>query len=279
MYTILLTLVSVAYSYPYARAYNEPILRAEYPYYAMNMYNQQQQQGGGMPGMMGLLNQYLPGFFDSPSSIARTMSMFGLQQSDFNDLFEGARKGDYEKIYGKVFDGNSDFPLPMMGGMMNSFMGGMGAPSTGASTTSTNSVNPYLWGLIDLQRAHSPVRPVNNRLMATRQMPGMGMGGMGMGYPNMQEFMGAMNKVFTNPHAMMAMQSILDGSDMADIQEALIEGDVYKLYRKTMGKGFNPMAFTGAASTGTTGTTSSTTSSSSFGGYNPYFWNFWDYYN
>lgn len=279
MYTILLTLVSVAYSYPYARSYNEPILRAEYPFYAMNMYNQQQQQGGGMPGMMGLLNQYLPGFFDSPSSIARTMSMFGLQQSDFNDLFEGARKGDYEKIYGKIFDGNSDFPM-MMGGFMNGMMGGMGAQSTGS--TGSHAMNPYYWGMMDLQRAHSPVRPVNHRLMATRQMP---TGGMGMGYPNMQEFMSSLNQVFTNPQAMMAMQTILDGSDMADIQEAMIEGDVWKLYRKTIGKGFNPMMYThgangGAASTATAGTTPTTPAASSpFGSFSPYFWNFWDMYN
>lgn len=275
MYTILLTLVAVAYSYPYARSYREPVLRAEYPMYGMSMYNQQQQQGGGMPGMMGLLNQYLPGFFDSPTSIARTMSMFGLQQSDFNDLFEGARKGDYEKIYSKVFDGNSDFP--MMGGMMNGLMGGYGAPQGGASTG--GSMNPFYWGLMDLQRAHTPVRPVNHRLMATRQMPMM----QGMGYPNMQEFMTSMNKAFTNPQAMMAMQTILDGSDMADIQEAMLEGDVFKLYRKTVGKGFNPMAFSGtggagygAASTGTTGTTPSAASTSPFGAFSPYLWDLWN---
>lgn len=306
MYTILLTLASVAFSYPYAQygrpvnAYNEPILRNEYPYYAMNMMNQasSQQQGGGMGGMMGLLDAYLPGFFSSPARVGQTMGMFGLDYSDFNDLFEGARKGDYEKVYGKIFDGKSDFPFmpmasQMFGGMGGAGMGGAGATGTGSTAgAGASSFSPYMYGMIDLQKARAPVRPVNTRLSATRGMPypmmGMmgGMGGQGQAGMPMAGFLNAMNDVFQNPQAMSYMQMVLDGSDMADIQEAMTHGDVFKLYRKTMGKGFNPFMFSKQAQGGATGTGSASASAptSPFGGFmpsdgstqNPYFWNFID---
>lgn len=267
MYTIIFTLISVAFSYPYAQygqpsyAYNN-VLRAENPGIAYGMMNQAQQTGpapgfGPMGGMMSMLDAYLPGFFSSPTAVGRTMGMFGLDGSDFNDLREGAMKGDYKKIYGKVFDGNSDFPMMGMMGMGGMGMGGMGMGGASHSQAGAQQSNPwmspFMYGMIDLQRAHAPVNPVNRRLRATRQY-GMGMGGgMGMGMPSMPAFMNAMGNVFQNPQAMSYMSMVLDGSDMADIQEAMGTGDVYKLYRKTMGKGFNPFMFSqqGAAAPAT----------------------------
>jgi len=283
MYTIIFTLISVAFSYPYAQygqpsyAYNN-VLRAENPAIAYGMMNQAAQTGpapgfGPMGGMMSMLDAYLPGMFSSPQAVGRTMGMFGLDGSDFNDLREGAMKGDYKKIYGKVFDGNSDFPMMGMMGMGGMGMGGMGmgggagGAQTGAHTGAQSNpwMSPFMYGMIDLQRAHAPVNPVNRRLRATRQYGmGMGMGGgmgMGMGMPSMPAFMNAMGNVFQNPQAMSYMSMVLDGSDMADIQEAMGTGDVYKLYRKTMGKGFNPFMFQqqGAAAPATAGSAAAAT--------------------
>jgi len=132
-----------------------------------------------------------------------------------------------------------------MGGMGMGGAGAGGAHSAGGAQQSSPWMSPFMYGMIDLQRAHAPVNPVNRRLRATRQYGmGMGMGGgMGMGMPSMPAFMNAMGNVFQNPQAMSYMTMVLDGSDMADIQEAMGTGDVYKLYRKTMGKGFNPFMF------------------------------------
>merc|ERR1719499_2176784 len=132
------------------------------------------------------------------------------------------------------------------GGMgMGGAAGGAGARPGAQPAHQTNPwMSPFMYGMIDLQKAHAPVNPVNRRLSATRQY-GMGMGGMGMGMgmPSMPAFMNAMGNVFQNPQAMSYMSMVLDGSDMADIQEAMGTGDVNKLYRKTMGKGFNPFMF------------------------------------
>jgi len=297
MYTIIFTLISVAFSYPYAQygqpsyAYNN-VLRAENPAIAYGMMNQAAQTGpapgfGPMGGMMSMLDAYLPGMFSSPQAVGRTMGMFGLDGSDFNDLREGAMKGDYKKIYGKVFDGNSDFPMMGMMGPMMGFggmgMGGQtGRPAASQPAHQQNPwMSPFMYGMIDLQKAHAPVNPVNRRLSATRQY-GMGMGGMGMGMgmPSMPAFMNAMGNVFQNPQAMSYMSMVLDGSDMADIQEAMGTGDVYKLYRKTMGKGFNPFMFSqqGAAAPATaSGTASQAASTPTTPSFSPFGMSLWPF--
>merc|ERR1719499_1394381 len=257
---------------------------------------------GGMGGyIMNILNMFAPGIASNPMMAS---AMYGIDGGDWNDLFEGAMKGDFEKITNKIYDGgfDGDFMPFMMGGMGGMFGGGRQQGTTGGASGAQGQAggmfgmggyNPMMMGFYDMLNKPA-VTPVNTRLMAIRQAAEpatdasapaasapahpaspFGMGGMMGPYgANIGAFMGAMNDVFHNPMAMRAMQFTLDSSDMSDIMEAYGKGDVYEIMSKTMGKGFNPFAYAqrkpaagGATGSSTTPATGSTAPSSPFAGF------------
>jgi len=331
MYTIFLTFIAVTFAYPYAAYYpyhksipnyrvrGEPRLRQFYP--GMMMPPTTGAAGaGGAPagGMMGpgsyimrILDMFAPGLASNPMMGSM---MYGIDGGDWNDLIEGAMKGDYEKITNKIYDGgfDGDFMYPMMAGMG---MGGMfGRHAGGAGTagaTGTGSApsfpgfggfgGPMSWAWMDMLNK-APIKPVNARLMRPRQeapvdtppsspvAPTHPFGGMGGFMGGMGGFMGAMNNVWSNPMAMGAMGMTLDSSDMQDIMEAYTKGDVMEIAQKTMGKGFYPQMFQrggaapGATTPGTPGTGPAAGSGGFFGGmpffgsfFNPFMQEFFDF--
>lgn len=333
MYTLLLTFVAVTLAYPYANygqpayyrtgyhkniPYRGPVLRQFYPgMMGMGMGGMGGAGAGGATGaqggspmggmgsyIMSILNMFAPGIAQNPMMAG---AMYGIDGGDWNDLFEGAMKGDFEKITNKIYDGgfDGDFMPFMMGGMGGMF-GGAGrqqGTAGGASGAQAGAggmggfggmgFNPMMMGFYDMLNQPA-VQPVNTRLMAIRQATEAAaeasapaasapaahagpFGGMGMMAPG--AFMGAMNDVFRNPAAMNAMRFTLDSSDMSDIMEAYGKGDVYEIMSKTMGKGFNPYMFqrkpaaagTTGTGTGTTTGTGSTAPVNPFGGFFPNF--------
>jgi len=303
MYSILLTFVAVTFAYPYANygqfpAYSsyyqtvpnyrvrgqEPVLRNNFPFPMMMGMGgmggmggapgsggqggaRGGAPGGGMGGMFGpggyimqILNMFAPGIAQNPMMGSM---MYGIDGGDWNDLFEGAMKGDFEKITNKLYDGgfDGDMMFPMMAGLFGGAGQRAGGQQGGASGASPfGGFNPMSMFMMDaINKPH--VVPANARLMRALQetasaeaAAGTGAGATeptgpaaptgGMGY-GPYGFMNAMNNIWSNPMAMGAMGMTLDGSDMQDIAEAYTKGDVYEIMSKTMGKGFNPYAFQG----------------------------------
>merc|ERR1719291_1672028 len=107
--------------------------------------------------------------------------MYGIDGGDWNDLFEGAMKGDFEKITNKIYDGgfDGDFMPMMMGGMGGMFggarqqgsAGGAGGAQAGAGGMyGMGGFNPMMMGGGFYDILNQPaVTPVNTRLMAIRQ--------------------------------------------------------------------------------------------------------------
>jgi len=199
MYSILLTFVAVTFAYPYANygqypAYSSyyqtvpnyrvrgqgPVLRNNFPFPMMMGMGgmggmggapgsggqggaRGGAPGGGMGGMFGpggyimqILNMFAPGIAQNPMMGSM---MYGIDGGDWNDLFEGAMKGDFEKITNKLYDGgfDGDMMFPMMAGLFGGAGQRGGGQQGGASGASPfGGFNPMM-GMMGMGMPFGPM--------------------------------------------------------------------------------------------------------------------------
>lgn len=258
----LFTILSVALSYPYAQ-YGpgpEPVLRNNYyPY----MYGNQ--------GIMGMINQVVPGLFTNPAT-----SMF-IDSGDYNDIFEAAATGNIYKVYDKVYDSMDYYPyFAPYASQLFGQAGAAGAKTGTGSTASPSSFyNPYYWDLINLQKPLVPVNPVLARARQTTGMTGTAAttaptNSYAQAYQQqIQNFMGLVTSFFPGaktPGQAYMMADMYDYGDMQEAMEKAMKGDIYSAYDKLFDNDYAAAMAMQAANRrkqGTTGTGAAASTGSS----------------